>query len=338
MIAIIVIGTNNLSFLPDCFRSISRSDYRNYTIIYVDNGSTDGSVEYVKNNFPDTMIIENKANLGFPEANNVGIRKAIKLGARYVMILNPDTLVDSRCLSSLMAKANDKTILQPLILLHDGHKTNLVNTGGNILHILGFSYCGDYRLDARLIKEKSIALSSGAAALIPMAIIKKVGLFDDTFFLYHEDVDLFWRSRMYGFDIVLEPKALIWHKYSYSRNLNKMYYVERNRLAFITKNFQLRTILLLLPLGFMTELAMLVYSLKEGWFSKKAASYFGYIKMVPILLRKREKIQKNRKKSDRELLTNYGSSVLNFSEVTIPAARYLNNLIDAYWHFIRKAL
>ncbi len=340
MTAIIIVGFNSRNFLPDCLGSIFRSECGKFKVIFVDNCSTDDSLEYIESNFPEVLAIKNKGNYGFAEANNIGIRQAKKIGAKYIMLLNPDTVIDLKCLRILSEKVNDKEILQPLVLLHDGQKTNLINTAGNVVHILGFSYCGSYRqgYQANLSKEKPIALASGAAAFIPMPILDRIGLFDSEFFMYHEDVDLFWRARMAGYDIKLEPAALVWHKYSFSRNMKKMYLAERNRLAFMTKNFQCRTLLLLLPLGLITELAMIAYSLKEGWFSKKLSSYFGYLKLLPHLVACRRRIQKGRKVTDRVLMDRYGSTALKFSEMDIPALNWFNAINNLYWQVIRKVL
>ena len=259
MISIIIVGYNSLKYLDDCLSSLFESSYKNFEVIFVDNNSKDSSMSFIKKAFSTVEIIESKKNLGFAGGNNLGIKKALKNKSEYIFLLNPDTIIDKDCLEKLINKADDRTILQPLILLHENSKkTNLINTTGGYLNFLGFSYCSDYRLDKKMAKEKDIAIASGAAVFIPAEILRKIGLFDESFFMYHEDVDLFWRARLFGHNIKLLPNALVWHKYSFSKNNKKIFYVERNRLLFLYKNFELKYWILILPIFIFNEIIVVL--------------------------------------------------------------------------------
>jgi len=333
-IAIIIVGYNSKKYLTSCFSSVYQSTFKEFMIIFVDNNSTDDSANYIEKYFPKIAIIKNKKNFGFAKANNVGIRKAIKLGYRYFFILNPDTILDKNCIKNLLMQANQNTILQPLILLHkNGKKTNLINTSGNVLHYLGFSWCGDYfknRSKFNGIKEKEITSASGAGMLLPIKIFQATGGFDELFFMYYEDLDLCWRARMAGFNIKLSPQALMWHKYQFSKNKNKMFYAERNRLMFLLKNFSVKYLLLIFPIFIINEFCIILYSLLLGKFFDKIKSYF-------LIFINRKKIKKIKFKNLNESFKKSKNLVypkISFSEINTPLLVLYNILLKIYWNII----
>lgn len=332
MISIIVVGYNSKKDLRECFDSIYTSTYEKYRIIFVDNDSSDGSLEYVKNKYPNIITIKNK-NTGYAGGNNVGINKAIDLKSKYVFLLNPDTIIDKNCLGNLIKKADDGTILQPLILLNvDSKNTDLINTTGGHLNFLGFSYCSDYKRNRAEAKEKDLAIASGAAAFIPTTIFNKIGLFDESFFMYHEDVDLFWRARLMGFNIRLIPDSIVWHKYSFSKNRNKMFYAERNRLLFLYHNFSFKYRLLIFPAFLINEIMIILYSIISGWGWAKLKAYFSF-----FTIQSKEKTNKDFKKqllARQSLLKIYINPEISFSEVKNPLFSPYNLLLRIYWKLI----
>ncbi|MFA6423035.1 MAG: glycosyltransferase [Patescibacteria group bacterium] len=334
MISVIIVGYNSEKYLNDCLASIYTSTIKKFRVIFVDNNSNDDSVKFIQENFKEVIIIKSKENNGFAKGNNIGIQKAIELGSEYVFLINPDTIIDPNCIEILLNKSDPNTVLQPLILLHEnGEKTNLINTSGGVLHYLGFSYCSDYRKNKNDVTEKDIAIASGAAVLVPTNILNKIGLFDELFFMYHEDVDLFWRARMYGYNIRLIPDALIWHKYSFSRNKDKMFYTERNRLLFLFKNFSLRYLLLILPIFVFNEIFILIYALLTGWLGYKIKSYISLIRLLPKEFEKRKQNKLVSNKSERKN-KKFISSEISFSEFAIFLIQPYNYAINFYWKLI----
>jgi GT2 family glycosyltransferase len=287
--------------------------------------------------YPKADVIKNK-NTGFAGGNNVGIRRAFELGCDYVFLLNPDTTIHKNCLEKLVAKADQQTILQPLILLNiDGQNTDLINTTGGHLNFLGFSYCSDYKKNKSTAREKDIAIASGAAVLIPTNILKKIGLFDENFFMYHEDVDLFYRARLFGFNIRLIPDSLLWHKYSFSRNSNKMFYTDRNRLLFLYKNFSLKYLVLILPISIINEILMILYSLISGWFFQKIRAYFSALALLgPSSTRRKTNLPQIRKR-ERTLKQFIGPEI-SFSEVANSFLTFYNLITKIYWYLIKPSI
>ncbi len=330
-LAIIVVGYNSRAYIAECFDSIYASTFTNFTLFFVDNRSSDQSVEFVQHHYPKAVIINNTANLGFAQANNKGIKAALSEAADYVFLLNPDTVLDKQCLELLVERASADAILQPLVLLHDGEKTDLVNTTGNHLNFLGISYVGDYRKNKSSITKTDIVSASGAAMFVPKQVCQKIGLLEESFFMYVEDMDWCWRARIAGFKIVLVPQAYVWHKYRFSANPHKFLWVERNRLLFLLRNFQWHTLVLIAPAVLLNELLTILYATKSGWLFTKLRSYWLVMGQLPRVLRARSRLQRVR--TDRELKYLI-SSDLGFEEIKIPLLKPYNSFLRFYWALI----
>jgi GT2 family glycosyltransferase len=333
-VAVVIVGYQSRDYIEECLTSLYHSSYENYQVIFVDNSPEDGSSAFVRECFPKTIVIENPANLGFASANNIGAHRAKELEAEYIFLLNPDTVTDEGCLSELARNSSASTVCQPLILLHKGKKTNLVNTAGNMVHYLGFSYVGGYKQKVEeFTRPKSISAVSGAAFFAPLDAYLSQGGLDESYFTYHEDTDLSWRLRMTGCRLILVPSARVWHKYSFSKSKRKYFFVERNRLLFMTKCYKLKTLLLILPLAIVIELMMCLFSIIGGWPMEKLKSYGSFFANLPQILKKRSAIQKQRTLTDRNLLPAFSSS-LKFEEVSVPGLGVLNFVLTSYWKLI----
>lgn len=337
MIGVILVGYNSRKYLPDCLSSLKNSDTDDYKIIFVDNNSTDDSVEYVRQHYPDTIIIQNDANEGFAQANNQGVDCALELGASAVFFLNVDTIIAPDCFKHIKLKLNQQTIIQPLILLHKEKKTERVNTSGGVMHYLGFSYCSDYNQPMARVAEKQIPIASGAAMVVPKEILEKSGAFDPDFFMYHEDVDLSWRARLAGYTVQLVPQAKVWHKYTYNRNSGKFYYYERNRWFFILKNYSGMSLVLLAPMFFLNELAMWGYSLVTHQAKDKWRTYASLFQDRKKIKKSRHNVQSMRRVTDAKLFSSV-TSTLKFEEMTLPALGAYSVLLKGYWFIIYPIL
>lgn len=333
MISIVIVGYNSIKYLAECFSSIYKSKYNNFQIIFVNNTKNDGSEEYLKKYFPKTIILSNSNNLGFAAANNLGIKKAIELNTDYIFLLNPDTIIEENCLAKLSQTAKEKLILQPLVLLHrNNQKTDLINTTGSYLNFLGISYCNDYLQKANSVIKKDVPLASGAAMFFSPKLFKDTNGFDDSFFMYDEDMDLSWRARKLNYQIQLIPQAVIWHKYSYSKNKQKYFFIEKNRLTFLLKNFSLKYLLLIFPAFLINEILMNVYSIINGWYILKIKSYLHVIKNYRKILN----YKKNSKPTISETkLKEYISSEINYQEIKSVFFVPYNIFLSIYWQFIK---
>ncbi|MFA5020598.1 MAG: glycosyltransferase family 2 protein [Patescibacteria group bacterium] len=340
-VAIAIITYNSADKLPDCLASIARQDYpaELVDLIIVDNNSTDNSLELAIKSPISARIIRNSINSGFAAANNQAYELARELKDDYLALLNDDTIVDPAWLSRLidLAESDAKiAAVQAKLLLWP--EQDLINSYGNALTFLGFGYCNDYRQKDKAGEPFEVPYPSGGAAVIKLSALAEIGLFDAELFMYHEDVDLGWRLRLSGYKVMLEPRAVVYHKYSFAKAAYKYYYMERNRLAVVLKNFRWPTLLLLCPAFKLMELGLCFYAVKNGWWREKLRGYFWVIKNWRHLAVERRKIQKLRRVGDREILSLF-SAAIKFQDVDNQILiKLVNPLMSGYFWLIKRII
>ncbi len=338
-VAVIILTYNNQAEIAACLRSVERQSYEGfYQIVVVDNNSQDRTREIVSQ-FPQVKLISLSENRGYAGGNNEGINWALQQGFDYLVVLNPDMEVDIDWLKYLVATADkypQAGMVQAKVLFWQ--EKFRVNTVGNPLHFLGFSWAGGYKeLSSKFQVEKKIAVASGSSVLLKAKALEQVGLFDDFYFMYHEDVDLSWRMHLAGFFIYLSPQAKAFHKYSFSFGSKKFYYVERNRLITIFAHYKLATLLVILPFLLFTEVAMIVYAAVTGWLKWKIKSYGGLCLAARHLLNKRKDSFARRRLSDQEML-RLMSSKLQFAEVDNIFLEFYSLLSKWYFVLMKKII
>lgn len=295
---------------------------------------------------PHVTLLPQKENLGFAGGNNVGTKWAIEHGFDYVFFHNDDGFLASNALEPLvevLEQDREVAMVQSLMLLHP--ETKYINSAGNSLHYLGFGYCNDYRTLKDDYNKKSaheISYASGAALMVPVDIIKKYGMWEKDFFMYHEDLEWTFRLRAAGYKIMLAPDSIFYHKYQFSKSIEKFYWMERNRYAFMLLIFKWPTLLLLLPMAVILEAGLWIYAIKGGWVDKRVEVWKYWLKAShwKLWLAKRKKIQMNRKVSDRYLL-KYAEPEIKFQEKSMdnPLLKYVGNpVMRVYYWIVVKGL
>ena len=162
------------------------------------------------------------------------------------------------------------------------------------------------------------------------------GGFDEDLFLYHEDHDLSWRLRLFGWKIMVTPKSVIYHHYHFNKGTGKYHSSEKNRLHILLKNLECRTLALISPALMMVECAQLAHSLMHGWFFLKIKSYFELLALLPRILKKRRDLQRRRRAADSEIVRLY-QGTLAVSGVKNPLLdNILSPVLNAWWNIIRR--
>lgn len=239
--AVIVLNWNGGRETLDCLASLRRLDYPCFDVVVVDNGSTDGSTQAIRESFPEVWVIETGANLGFTGGNNVGIRHALDREADYVLLLNHDTEVASDSLTHLVraAEADSRMgMAGPLIYYYD-HPEIIWSAGGAIdpqrgqAQMVGIDEPDSGRYGST---PREVDFVSGCALLVRSSVLERVGLLDERFFAYYEEVEWCIRVRRAGYHILNVPRAKVWHKISPGRRAASPvvhYYMTRNRLLLL---------------------------------------------------------------------------------------------------------
>ena len=241
LVVIVIINWNNAQDTIGCLDSLVNLNYPNYRILTVDNGSTDGSADSIANIFPDLFIIKLIENKGYGAGCNSGIVYAFdQLGALYCLLLNNDTVIEDRNFLNFLVDSAGKDesigIVGPLICNYS--PPHGIQSAGVHINL----FLGNSRLITHL-QPKPIWTDAihGCAFLIKKEIYKKVGLFDEDFFLYWEETDYCFRVRQSGYRILVNPDIYILHKNSASSGKQTalyIYYYFRNRLRFMQKHAQ----------------------------------------------------------------------------------------------------
>ncbi|MDA3840519.1 MAG: glycosyltransferase family 2 protein [Patescibacteria group bacterium] len=311
----------------------------------VDNASSEPSRKYLSENFPESIIIPRKDG-NYASANNVGARKAIEDGCEYIVIANIDTSFDKSWLSELV-KALDENekagIAQSKILLYPKNNEEIIepkiNSLGNIMHFLGFGFTSAYKEKDRELNgyPEIKGYASGCSFIIRKEVFEKIGGYDGDYYMYHDDVEVSWKTKLLGYKIILAPKSIIFHKYEFSRSVRMLYYMERNRYLVMFQFYSGLTLLLIMPAIVIMELGMWFFSIVNSWIGVKvkASLYFFSPLTWKKIFKKRKFLAGIKKEKEKNIIKYFEGRVL-FQEISNPVLKYIANpLLNLYWKIIK---
>lgn len=327
-ITVIIPHYNGEEILRDCLASLYASTSRAIHTILVDNASSDGSVAMVRREFPAVEILQLEKNLGFAGGCNVGVRAA---KTPYVLILNNDTIHQPGWLELLLAKLqSDESIavVQPKILSYQNREYfDYSGACGGEMDIFGFPFAHG-RIVEHVEKDRGqydqfydrIFWASGTAFLARAEVLKKAGLFDESFFAHMEEVDLQWRIQLLGYDVAVEPQAVIWHRSGFTLGAEspfKKYLNHRNSLLMLLANYRFLNTLYIFPIRILLDYMALGFALIKRDWGRVAAicKAHCWILLHPgLIYRKRRKVNSLRKISDKKIMDRlyHGSVALGF--------------------------
>jgi GT2 family glycosyltransferase len=248
-VSIILVNWNNSGDTIECLESLEQLTYQNFEIIVVDNNSTDNSIKELEN-VNNIHLIQNNNNLGFAGGNNVGIELALKGKSDYILLLNNDTVVDKEFLSVFVNKVAADINIGVIggKIYYYNYPDKIWSAGGGITKVTKrtFQYGENEKDKEKYNLEKEVAFLSGCCMLIKRDVFEKVGMLDEDYFMYYEDVDFCVRAKQF-FKIMYTPEAIIWHKVSATTEKSfRDYYRIRNYLYLLKKRFVKNIFLVLL--------------------------------------------------------------------------------------------
>lgn len=214
-VAVVIVNWNGRPFLEVCLPALHSSVQPRWKIYVVDNGSTDNSVTYVRTHFPQIRLIEAKENMGFARANNLAMREILESQiAEHICLLNNDTRPDRRWIEEMLKVVEAKSwvgIVAPKILKMD--QPDRLDSTGHVFRCGHVVDRGDGEKDmGQYDRRRDIIGACAAACLYRAEMLREIGLFDETFDSYYEDVDLSWRAHRLGWQAVYVPTAVVYHK------------------------------------------------------------------------------------------------------------------------------
>ncbi len=354
-VSVVVVNFNGRHHLEPCFRSLLEQDYPAHLVelIMVDNGSTDGSRQFMETHFPSVRVITNDRNVGFAPAVNQGARFA---AGRYLALVNNDMRLDRRWLTAMVtaleAHRNRGVVcVGSRILDWDGERIDFISSGAGFI---GFGYQTYHNLPVRAIGvtgEHEALFACGGAMLVDRAVFLETGGFDEDFFAYYEDVDFGWRLWLMGYRVLITPTALVYHRHhGTSRRLHRAQIVklyERNALMMIIKNYEEANLYRVLSAALTLMTQRIISHVPDGvpWERFDActsdlqqtlpekisvpvhtlsplAAMKDIFNRFPELWAKRQWIQARRARTDAEILPLFGNP---FSQVTSGAPPLLTH-------------
>lgn len=334
--SVITVNTNEKHrlevYLPTAFASRG-----NFEVIISDNGSTDGSLEFLEHEFPKARVHKNGKNIGFAAANN---RAAAIAKNEILVFVNPDTSVRADWLHHLLAPFEDPRVgltTSKILLMSNPEK---INTCGNTIHISGLTLCRGMGLSKSLYNVMDeVDAISGAAFAIRRDIFESLRGFDEDFFLYMEETDLSLRARLAGWKCLYVPESVLLHDYSLRFGPNKVLYQERNRYMTLLKSLKWRTLILLIPAFILAEVVTWGFVLigdRKNW-KNKLRAYRSIAGNWNAIMHKRRATQQLRKVSDRELLKN-AAVRLDFEQAVKGVIAHLAHAIFTPMFFLIKGM
>ena len=336
-VSVVIVTWNERERIGDCLPSLVPELRPGDELIVSDNGSTDGTIDEVRRLAPDAKVVENGANLGFPEACNAGA--AVATGDLLVL-LNPDTIVAPGWAGGIrrpLAEERGWAAWQALVTMDGGTR---VNTDGGVVHYTGIAWAGHMGdpIDVAPPQAQEVAFASGACLALPLATWRRIGGMPGHFFLYCDDVDIAMTLRLEGGVIGIEPAARVDHAYEFSRRGVKWRMLERNRWATVLRNYPTGLLLALLPALVATDLALLFIAFAGGWGTQKLQAIGDVVRSLPVVLRERRGIQARRRISSAEFARWL---VPELSSSYLPAGArnpLLNVLLRLYWRVALAAI
>jgi len=321
MVSVIILNYNGKHFLQKCLNSVLNQSYENFEIIFFDNHSIDGSVEYVKTNIKDPRIkiVESKTNHGFAGGNNEAIKYA---SHDLIVLLNNDTETDKNWLKYLIEAVKENNAIASSFVITEGINPKYYESNGSV------SYCM-YNVMNIFENIEEEFYPNGCSLIFRKSEVPVP--FDSDYFYYSEDLYLGLKARFSGMKVKFAKDSIVHHFGGGASAANKMrtFYQERNRLLNLYTFFSIWFLVRMFPLIYAVKTARLF----QAFFSKRL-SYIGMLKAylwfyfhIPTVLNKRKELKKIKKVPEKEVVKYLTSKLLNHESAV---NKFINRLSYYY--------
>jgi len=303
-ISLIVVNWNGKRLLGDCLSSLRQQTFRDFETILVDNGSEDGSVEYVRAEFPEVKVVPLADNRGFTGGNIAGYEKA---SGELIVLLNNDTEAHPKWLEEIhrasQAYPNAGSFASKMLYFDDRGR---VENCGFDMSIVGATLdLGRDELDGTAwAQPREVFGGCGGAVAYRRRMLEDIGFLDPEFFMIYEDVDLSFRAQLRGYGCVYIPSAIVYHRYRVTIGkapLLQVFYSQRNIEFLYLKNMPLRLILQSALQRLTYEVGAGIYFVRQGAGSTFLRAKLDVLRCLPSILRKRKQILEKKTTTDSQL-------------------------------------
>jgi len=306
LVAVVILSWNGQQYLEQFLPSVVKLSYQPLDIYVADNASTDGTLDFLKSNYPSIKIIRIQKNEGFAKGYNVALKEVI---ADYYLLLNQDVEVQPGMIEPLVEKmeadVNIAAAQPKLLAYHNKQQFEYAGAAGGYIDKLGYPFCKGRIFDvAELDKGQfntagEIFWASGAAMFVRAELYKRFKGFDPDFFAHMEEIDLCWRFKRAGYKVFYVPEAVAYHVGGGSlpkENPYKTYLNFRNNLFMIFKNYETQELIWKLPVRLLMENIAFFKALLQGKWKEAFAIFradWHFVISLPLQLKKRYDNWKN---------------------------------------------
>ena len=337
--SIIILNYNGTKVLHNCIQSIYKTTKEKFEIIVIDNGSIDNSYNECKKQFPGIVLIKNTENIGMT-ARNIGIDNS---NGEFIVFLDSDTIVEPDWLTNFISSydVHGEGLYQPKFM--EMERQDVINSAGNMINVFGLTYLqGRGKIDSGQFNDfKIISYTSGACTFASKNTIKKIGNVDPIFFAYHDDVDYGWRGWLLEIPSYYEPKSIVYHYGSPTLNWSskKFFLLERNRWICLLTLYSRTTLLKIFPLLLIVEIGMLGFFIDKRMLIIKIKSFFSIIKLLREIDKRKKRIDKSRRTSDKKIIINFVDDFpLPISTTNLKTSQKVNSVITSLSKLCRKLI
>jgi GT2 family glycosyltransferase len=303
-ISVIIPNWNGKQFLEECLGAMRGQTFRDFETILVDNGSTDGSVEYVRQQFPEVKLLALPENLGFTGGNIAGYAQA---GGNLIVLLNNDTAAHPNWLEEIhsASRANPDAGSFASKMMYFDDRERVENCGFD-MGIAGATVdLGRDEIDGPTWSQpRKVFGGCGGAVAYRRRMLEEIGFLDPDFEMIYEDVDLSFRAQLRGYECVYVPGAIVYHRYRVTIGKapsRQVFYSQRNIEFVYLKNMPLGLILRSAPQRLLYEIGAAIYFSKQGTGAAFLRAKLDVLRCLPSILRKRREIQKSRRLTSSQL-------------------------------------
>lgn len=312
---VVVLNYNGRKFLDDCFQSLRKTNYPNYKVYLLDNGSTDDDAGYTRAHYPEVEILRIEPNRGFCGAYNIGFQRC---SGDYFVCLNNDVKVHPEWLTHMVQLAeSDERIaaVQPKLLsMLEPQKFEYAGAAGGMMDMYGYPFARGRIFDTieadkgQYDNSSEIFWATGAAIFIRKSALKATGEYDETIVHHMDEIDLCWRFHLMGYTCRIAPKSVVYHYGGGTIHVDsykKMYWNHRNSIYLLLKNFSLVNALTKTTVHLLLDYVAVLQSILTFKFTRARAilaAHFWLAGHLPLIVRKHNQVQAARKVNDKVIL------------------------------------
>lgn len=339
-VTVAVVSYNGKKVIQACLDSLLAQTYSHFRIWLINNASTDGTPEWVRENYPQVEIFNYPQNKGPNPARNLALQRSPD---PLVLLVDDDAILEENCLQKLIEayqRYPDGAVWAPRLVYHD--KRDTIQHEGVFVHYISEAILlnGEKRIDEGLQEITPVSVTSGTCLLISQRAATAIGLFDEDYFFGRTDGEFTFRLTLSGYRLYTAPKAVVYHRVK-KRGLSKAFYQVRNRWYFTLTMYSWRTLLVSLPALIVYETSLVLFLLSKGAIKEYGSAIAHVFLDLPKILRKRSSIQGMRTVRDREVLRSDPINIrgdLVEHHLIAKSKQILDKFFRLYWNLVYQLI